>query len=241
MLAARSIPQLSQIYRAVPAVVLLGACLAIGSVSRAGEPTVNRFEKEILKFEEQDRLQPPPQGAVLFVGSSSIRLWDLKKSFPDLAVINRGFGGSQLPDSVYFAERIVIPYQPRLIVLYAGDNDIATGRTADQVFADLQAFVEIVHKKLPETRTLFLAVKPSLSRWKKFETQVRANSLVEEFAKKNDRLIYVDIVTPMLGKDGLPRPELFAKDGLHLSPAGYQVWADTLKSHLGTETENPGQ
>jgi len=126
----------------------------------AAEPAASPWEKEIRAFEAKDQQQPPPGGAVLFVGSSSIRLWKLDESFPDVKTINRGFGGSHLADSVAFAERIVIPYRPKLIVLYAGDNDLAAGKTPERVLADFKQFVAKVEAALPETRIAFISIKP---------------------------------------------------------------------------------
>jgi hypothetical protein len=124
-----------------------------------------RWEKDVAAFEKQDRDSPPPRNAVLFVGSSTIRMWDLKKSFPETEAINRGFGGSQLADAAHFAPRIVVKYEPRLVVLYAGDNDIAAGKSPEQVAADFGSFVETVRKGLPMARVLFLSIKPSPRRW----------------------------------------------------------------------------
>ena len=182
-----------------------------------------RWEKAIAAFEKSDAKSPPPKHAILFVGSSSIRKWDLKKSFPKLPVINRGFGGSQIADSVHFADRIVLKHKPKIVVLYAGDNDVAAGKPPQRVAADFRRFVQTVHKSLPRTPILFIAIKPSLRRWKLVGKMRQA---------ANDRLTFIDIDAPMLGKDGKPRPELFVKDGLHLSPAGYAVWAKALRPYL---------
>jgi lysophospholipase L1-like esterase len=197
---------------------------------KAADPT--RWEKAIAAFEQQDRDKPPPKDGILFVGSSSIRLWDLAKSFPGLPVINRGFGGSQIGDAVHFARRLVTKHRPRMVVFYAGDNDIAAGKTPEKVAADFQAFVKLVHQELPKTRIVFLAVKPSLARWKLYEKQKQANALVEAYCRKGERLRYVDLVKPMLGDDVTPRAELFVKDGLHLSAKGYEVWTAAVKPHL---------
>lgn len=213
-------------------------CLALLCAGRAvvgaqpPSPSFARWEKTIAAFEKQDRSQPPPEGAILFVGSSSIRLWNLARSFPDLKTINRGFGGSQIADVVHFTPRIVLKYRPRIIVFYAGDNDIAVGKTPQQVFSDFQAFVQLVQKALPGTQIIFLPIKPSLRRWSMAQTQQQANTLIENYCRKQDRLTYVDVVHPMLGKEGRPRPELFARDGLHLNEAGYQLWTKLLRPHL---------
>ena len=192
----------------------------------------SRWEKDIAAFERRDRDPPPPKDAVVFVGSSSIRLWDLAKSFPGVATINRGFGGSELADSVHFASRIVTRYEPRLVVVYAGDNDIAAGKTPEQVHAAFRDFVRAVHKDLPKVRILYLSIKPSIARWKLVDRGRKANALIEKTCKEDDRLLYVDVSTPLLGEDGKPRPELFRRDGLHLNDKGYEVWASVLRPYL---------
>jgi lysophospholipase L1-like esterase len=216
--------------RAAPMLLILAALL--GSASDAAAPDNGPWEKEIRAFEKRDRQQPPPEGAVLFVGSSSIRLWNLSDSFPGVATINRGFGGSQLADSVQFAERIVIPYRPKLIVVYAGDNDIAAGKTPAQVAADFKHFVGKVRPALPETPIAFLSIKPSIKRWALVDRIRATNRLIEQYAADGDQLRYVDVFTPMLGADGLPRKELFREDGLHLNAEGYKLWAETLRPVL---------
>lgn len=202
------------------------------AVKKAPADPFARWEKAIAAFEEQDRKALPPKNGIVFVGSSSIRLWKLDESFPDLDVINRGFGGSQLADAVHFAERIVLKHEPRLVVLYAGDNDITAGKTPEQVFADFQEFVATVHAKLPETRIVYIPIKPSLKRWSLFDKMQRANDLIAEFCRQDERLASADIVTPMLGDDGKPRPELFAEDGLHLSAKGYELWTSVVTPHV---------
>lgn len=191
-----------------------------------------KWEKAISKFEEQDKTNPPPKNAILFVGSSSIRLWKLEKSFPDRRMINRGFGGSQIVDSTHFAPRMILKHRPRQIVLYAGDNDIAKGKSPEQVSKDFAAFVETIHKKLPSARIAFIAIKPSIKRWKLAEKMSQANAMIEKQCQAGDKLQYVDIWKPMLGGDGKPRAELFVKDGLHLNANGYRLWAKVLRPYL---------
>jgi lysophospholipase L1-like esterase len=197
-----------------------------------GPPDFSRWEKAIAAFEQQDKDNPPPKNAILFVGSSSIRLWELKKSFPDLDVINRGFGGSQIVDSVHFAPRLVTRHAPRLVVFYAGDNDIAFGKTPEQVAADYHAFIQAVHKELPKTNVIFISIKPSVLRWSLWDKMQKANALIEADCKKNELLAYVDITGPMLGDDGKPRKDLFVSDGLHLNARGYELWTSVLKPYL---------
>lgn len=194
------------------------------------------FERAIRAFEKADAKHPPAPGGVLFVGSSSIRLWtSLAKDFPGVPVINRGFGGSKIAHSTLHADRIVTPYKPKAIFLYAGDNDIAAGLTPEQVLADYKAFVAKVRETLPDTRIYFISIKPSTLRWKLIGQILEANRLVKEFSETDGkRLGYVDVFTPMLGPDGKPRPELLRKDGLHLTREGYEVWRDVVRPALET-------
>ena len=215
------------------ATVLL-ASLACPAPAAAQEPAKPPpFEKEILAFEAADAKSPPAPGGVLFVGSSSIRLWTtLADDFPGVPVLNRGFGGSKIAHSTRYADRIVIPYKPKTIVFYAGDNDIAGGLAPQQVLADYKAFVAKVHAALPDTRILFISIKPSVARWKLVEQMREANRLVKAFSEASDKLGFIDIFPLMLGTDGKPRPELLRKDGLHLTPAGYEIWREAVKPHL---------
>lgn len=192
----------------------------------------SRWESAIRAFEEQDRKSPPPVNAILFLGSSSIRGWDLPKYFPGIKAINRGFGGSHISDSVEFASRIVIPCKPRVIVFYAGDNDIAAGKSAETVLKDFKTFARIVHENLPKTQIVFISIKPSIQRWRLVGEMRKANKLIQTFTEADERLRYVDIDSPMIGKDGKPRPELFVDDGLHLNAAGYKLWTSLVLPHL---------
>jgi lysophospholipase L1-like esterase len=210
----------------------LAACLPVESVRAQATSRSGRWEKSIVAFEEKDKANPPPHHAVLFVGSSSILFWDVAKSFPGMDVINRGFGGSELADSVHFAPRIVLPYEPRTVVLYAGDNDLASGKTPEQVAADFREFTRVVLAKLPKTRIVNISIKPSPSRWKLVDKSRQANDLIAAHCNSDERLVYVDVTAAMLGADGKPKAELFRGDGLHLNAKGYEIWASLLKPHL---------
>lgn len=188
--------------------------------------TPEKWTGAIDKFTQADVTNPPPKGAVVFVGSSSIVKWtSLEKDFAGTKVINRGFGGSELADSVFYADRIVIPYRPRTVVLYAGDNDLHAGKTPETVFADFKAFAAKIHAALPETKVVYIAIKPSPSRWKIKDQVVKANALIAaECAKDPRHFAFADVYTPMLDAKGEPRPELFVQDMLHMNPAGYAIW-----------------
>jgi len=186
---------------------------------------LERFEPEIRAFEAADRASMPAPGGIVFVGSSSIRRWSsLAADFPGLPVLNRGFGGSTFPEANHYVSRTVLRYRPRTIVLYEGDNDIAIGRSPQQVLADFRQFVRLVRDSLPSARIVFVAIKPSPSRWKQVELQREANRLVRDVVATDTLLSYVDVVQPMLGANGRPQPALFVGDSLHMTPAGYTIW-----------------
>jgi lysophospholipase L1-like esterase len=220
---------------------LLAAVLLLGQISlavaqeKAPEAREDRWEPAIRKFEEADAKTPPTKGGILFLGSSSIVRWDLKKSFPDLELINRGFGGSEIADSVRHFERIVPPHAPRLVVFYAGDNDLRSGRTPEQVRDDFVALCKKLHAALPETKIIFFSIKPSPSRIKLLSKQIEANHLIQMVCEEDPRREYLSVVREMLGDDGLPREELFVADQLHLSPAGYELWTKKLRPLLDAE------
>lgn len=201
----------------------------------AAPPAPARWETAIRAFEAADRTHPAPRGAVLLVGSSSIRLWtNAPIDFPRHTILNRGFGGSHLSDVVAYVDRIVVPYRPRLIVLYAGDNDIAAGKLPEQVAADFRAFVAKVRAALPTTPVVYLAIKPSPARMKFLAAGQAANRLISEFVAGQQGLVVVDVATPMLGADGGPRGELFLPDRLHLNAEGYKLWAGIVGPVLDT-------
>jgi len=194
----------------------------------------DRWEATIKKFEEQDKVTPPPQNAIVFIGASSIVRWQLPEAFPELGAkaINRGFGGSLAADSTRYADRIVIPYKPRIVVFYAGDNDVEANHTPEQIAGDFSAFERKVHAALPQTQIVFISIKPSIRRWPWIEQIKAANALVKQYCATHPNLKYVDIVPQMLGADGKPRPEMLVSDGLHMTPEGYKVWNAAIKPLL---------
>jgi lysophospholipase L1-like esterase len=224
----------------VAALAAFGCSLIIGShrltaqqapaPAARGAAAVDRWEPAIAKFEEQDRLMPPPANAILFIGASSIVRWNLPESFPELGpkAINRGFGGSLIGDSVKYADRIVMPYKPRIVVLYAGDNDVEADVTADEIANQFIAFDRKVHAALPDTKIIFISIKPSIRRWKWIDTIHAANTRIKDYTTTHPNLVYMDIEKQMLGADGQPNPDLLVADGLHMTPAGYKIWNAAL-------------
>ena len=213
--------------------ILLSLSLLLALVSCAvcaDEAPHAYWNPAIAAFEAADRANPPPQGAVLFIGSSSIEHWkSVATDFPEAKVINRGFGGSEIGDSTYFADRIVAPYHPRAIVMYAGDNDIYAGHTPQRVRDDFAAFVRKVRSFDPGVPVAFVAIKPSVARRALLPQISQANALVREYAATQQGVSYIDVYTPMLGKDGQPQQQWFGPDGLHMDHSGYALWIGLLK------------
>jgi len=192
-----------------------------------------QWEPAIKEYETLDRESFPPVGAVLFIGSSSIRMWKtLTEDFAPLAVINRGFGGSWIRDSIMFADRIIIPYKPSKIVFYAGENDIAGGEPPAVVLADFERLEGLIHEKLPGIPVFFVSMKPSPVRWEIWDRVRRANELIRAFCERTDTVRFVDVASPMLRDDGSVRTDIFIEDNLHMNDAGYRIWTSIIKPLL---------
>ena len=221
--------------------IALMITISLPASSQEGE---SRWESRIKQFEEQDATNMPPEGAVLFAGSSSIVFWSkLAEDMAPLAVINRGFGGSQMHELNEFRDRIVTNYKPRAIVVYEGDNDVAAGKSPDEILASYDDFIQHIDEKLPETDICFIAIKPSIRREEMWPEMEKVNSGLQERAQNRDDLCYLDIATPMMKGEEFVRPELFVGDGLHLNRDGYVVWAEVIRPILvaryGPDSKNP--
>ena len=189
-----------------------------------------KWEGEISAFERQDATNPPPQGGIVFIGSSTIRFWKtLAQDYPNETVINRGFGGSEIVDSTHFAPRILFPYQPRKVFLRAGGNDLWDGKSVDQVFADFKEFAETVHAKLPMAKIYYISWSPSIQRWSQHDKEKELNSLVAGYIADKSYLQYIETYDLPLGDDGKPRAELYRVDGLHFDAAGYKLLAARVR------------
>lgn len=211
-----------------PPVVQLALLLI--SLTAGATAQSNPFEGDILAFEAEEARNPPAPNSIVFIGSSTIRGWtDLASSFPGNNVLNRGFGGSQTSDALFYVDRLATPHRPPLVVLYEGDNDIAAGKSTDQIFADTTNFFARVRIKSPNTHVLYLSVKPSPSRAAFLPAMVALNNRVREFVAGDPKLHYVDIYSPMLNTSGQPRPELFTSDNLHMNAAGYALWTSIMR------------
>lgn len=205
-----------------------------------------RFESAIAAFEAQDAENPPPPDAIVCIGSSSMRGWHptIHEDLAPLTVIPRGFGGSNMYEALHYADRIILPYAPRAIVLYEGDNDVAQEISPQKIAETFEMFARTIHDELPECRIYFLSIKPSIRRWSMWPQMAQANRLIAEQCERDERLRYVDVASKMLNDAGKPRPEIFLGDNLHMNRAGYVIWRDVLRpvlmeSELQHETEKP--
>src|SRR5690606_38421050 len=192
-----------------------------------------QWAADMARFAAEDAARPPPAHPVVFTGSSSVRMWTtLAGDFPGVPVLNRGFGGSQLRDAIWYADQVAIRYAPRRIVLYAGDNDIDAGRTPEQVRDDFRAFGARIRRDLPDVPIAWLAIKPSLARIDQLPVQQRANALVKAEAARMRDVDFIAVATPMLDAGGRPRGELFLDDGLHMNREGYELWRGIVAPYL---------
>jgi lysophospholipase L1-like esterase len=215
---------------------MLGAVAVLCAVNASAQQA-EPWQKQLAAFAAADKATPPAPGEILFVGSSSIEGWDLPHFFPGFKTINRGISGSELDDTVRLADRLVFPYSPRVIVVYAGDNDIAAGEAPEEVATEFWQLVTSIRTRLPHTRIVFIGLKPSISRWAQVERMRTANALIRDYCSRDPLVSYVDIDRAMLGDDAKPRTDLFASDGLHLNGDGYQLWSSMVLPLLRSESE----
>jgi lysophospholipase L1-like esterase len=192
------------------------------------------FYAEIEAFKKADKQSFPQPGGILFVGSSSFTKWtDVQNYFPGFRIINRGFGGSTLPDVIRYADDIIIPYKPKQVVIYCGDNDIAAGNIlATEVLKRFMELFRIIRAKLPNANIVFVSIKPSPSRVKYLRVVEDANIMIRQFLSTYPETDYVDVYHPMLDSSGYPKSELFLDDSLHMKPNGYEIWRDAIRPHL---------
>ncbi len=211
---------------------LLIFAVSFGSVH--AQQKLDRFENTIESFEKEDAQNGYQPDAILFTGSSSIRKWtSLTEDMTPIPVINRGFGGSTIPEVLHYADRIILPHHPKIIVFYCGENDLANDNTKSNLaLKSFKLFYEYVERNLPDTKVFFLAIKPSVSRWKYWDKFLDANKKLAKFMENKDNYFFVDTATPMLDNNGVVFQDIFVKDNLHMNPKGYAIWTGVLKPIL---------
>lgn len=193
----------------------------------------NRWEPFIQAFEEGDKADPPPENAIVFAGSSSIVFWrTLKEDMAPLTVINRGFGGSQMFELNMYRDRIVTNYKPKAVVVYEGDNDVAAGKSVNEIVSQYKEFISHIDRELSTTEIYLIAVKPSIARAAMWETMKEVNSQLKKLAEETAKVHYLDIASPMLQENGLVKEDLFVDDGLHLNAKGYEIWTKVVRPVL---------
>ena len=193
------------------------------------------FWSDIQNFKKQDSIKPPPQHAILFVGSSSFTKWtDVQDYFPGYTIINRGFGGSSLPDVIRYADDVIFPYHPKQIVIYCGENDLAASDavTGELVFKRFTTLFNLVRKKLPNVPVVFISIKPSPSRWPLRKKMITANEQIKSFLKTKRQTVFVDVYHNVLGPDGTPIKEIYLEDNLHMNAKGYAIWRKLIAPYL---------
>lgn len=221
--------------RAWLAAALAGmASPAMAQMAPWASPAHERWKAELAAIAANDQRRLPPAGSILFVGSSTIRMWQgLEQAFPEQGpVVRRGVGGSRLQEWVEFVPDLVLPYRPRQIVLYAGENDLVEGFGPMDLLGAFVAFVRRVRIHLPEVPIAYVSIKPSPSRMAQLEAMREANLLIQTFVLNEPNLDYIELHAAMLDNDGQPRPELYQRDKLHLTREGYGLWRQVISAHL---------
>jgi len=189
-----------------------------------------KWEKNIAAFETADKQSPPAKGSLLFIGSSTIVRWKtLAEDFAGVPVLNRGFGGNQIKDSTFYAERMIFPYAPKAIFLRAGGNDINAGWPAEDVFADFKTFVAKMREGLPNVPIYYIGLSPTVKRLKQVDEGNKLNDLIAAWAKEQTGITYIDTRTLTLDPAGKVRPDVFVDDMLHFNEEGYKLLAAALK------------
>lgn len=191
------------------------------------------FYNEIQNFKKQDSIKFPPKKAILFVGSSTFTNWkDVQTYFPDHVIINRGFGGSSLPNVINYVPDIVFPYDPKQIVIYCGENDFTGGATAQIVVDRVKQLIELIRTKYPKVPLVYISIKPSPSREKYMPQMVEANEMIAKMVKKMKKVKFVNTYNAMFNPDGTIMTDIFLKDNLHMNAKGYAIWQKIMEPYL---------
>lgn len=223
--------------------LVVSGCL----LESSADPDPHRYAEDIATFAALDAAEHLDNEPIVFVGSSSIRGWKVAEQFPGLPILNRGFGGSQISDINYFIEQTVLQYSPRLVVFYAGENDIAGGKSSDKVAQDYEYFLEAVSNRFVDAEVIFISIKPTPKRWRDWKDMQAANQLIQQISAKDERYHYLDVSAEMLDNTGKPRASIYRADGIHMTEEGYDIWtrfvAPLIEEIVGDqrlEAENAG-
>jgi hypothetical protein len=212
-----------------------GPCPALAQAQTpTAAPSTNRFEPNVRLYEEADKNEAPPKNAILLAGDSQFFRWKtLHEDLPDFTIVNRGIDSFQTSDLNYFADRLVLPYKPRMIVLHVGGNDLTNGKTPEQVLADFKTFVSIVRKTMPTVPILYTSTTPGPARWSQAEQRVRTNTMLKDYIATQKNLQFIDLWGAMLTKDGQPREDIWVEDRIHPNHDGYLIRVKIMRPMLG--------
>ncbi|UZR97301.1 GDSL-type esterase/lipase family protein [Chondrinema litorale] len=218
----------------LPSIFFCIILISCGSFKKEDQPITPQFwEKAIAKYEEADRQNPPKQGEILFIGSSSFTLWkNVAGYFPSKEIINRGFGGAQTRDVLFYKERLILPYQPSQVVIYIGENDLSVGKTASETAYSVEKLINCILQQFPNTSIVYISIKPSPSKWDLKDKMQDTNKLISAFIAQNKKVEFVDVWDSMLDEDGKPPMSIFLEDSLHMNDKGYAIWQKKIAPHL---------
>jgi lysophospholipase L1-like esterase len=215
--------------------IFLVLCIVFSGILVIAQTTVSPFRKEIDAFKKKDSAQMPARQSILFVGSSSFTKWtDVQDYFPGYPILNRGFGGSSLPDVIRYADEVIIPYDPKQVVIYCGENDVAGSDTitAPTVLKRFKILFSLIRIKLPKVPVAFISLKPSVSRWKFEPVIVETNKLIKDFLRTQSNTTFINVHDAMLNADGTVMTDIFIADNLHMNAKGYQIWQPFIAKEL---------
>jgi lysophospholipase L1-like esterase len=217
--------------------LLLVAAFGTGeyrAFAQAQAPAGNRFEPNVRLYEEADKTAAPPKNAILLAGDSQFFRWKtLHEDLPDFTIINRGIDSFQTSDLIHFADRLVLPYTPRMIVLHVGGNDVNNGKTPEQILADFKTFVAIVRKTMPNVPILYSSITPGPGRWNQAEQRKLTNTTIKDYIATQKNLGFIDLWDAMLTKDGQPREDIWVEDRIHPNHEGYLIRVKIMRPLLG--------
>jgi lysophospholipase L1-like esterase len=183
------------------------------------------FQKEIKSLTERIDQAGWKANSFVFTGSSSVRLWkNIQEEFPEIPIINTGFGGSQTSDLLIHLDELVIRYSPKKVFIYEGDNDLNAGKEVSQIMEDIDSLITRIHQKLPETNIVLISTKPSPSRWQLKTSYTVLNDLMRQYATTHNQVNFMNVWNVMLDKSGRPISEIFIADSLHMNAKGYAIW-----------------
>lgn len=209
--------------------LLLTACQTGQKTNTASQAPSTRFESEIKNFEAADKKNGYLKNSIVFTGSSSIRMWStLAEDMAGFRVVNRGFGGATIPEVLQYADRYLFQHEPQVIVFYCGENDISEGASPKTVYGNFKSFVELVAKKSPKTKIIYISMKPSPARWHLWEKYKTGDEMIKQFIDQNDQLEFMDSSISMLDESGQPDKTIFIMDRLHMNKKGYIGWTKQL-------------